>query len=119
MEERFKIVEKLGNILGRFTGEHVGEPRLVICLYGPPLLHVDFKFVSIDDIGIRVEDPIVLWERDNAITDSLKSEKAKFPMPKLQWIEDRFWVWVHYGATKIGKNELFESIESYTLCVRL
>ncbi|MBD0742863.1 hypothetical protein [Streptomyces sp. CBMA152] len=26
-----------------FTGEHVGEPLLIITLVGPPLLHVDFK----------------------------------------------------------------------------
>ncbi|MER7057532.1 MULTISPECIES: hypothetical protein [unclassified Streptomyces] len=29
-------------------------------------------------------------------------------MPDLQWIEDRFWIWVHYGATKLGRGELFE-----------
>ncbi len=111
MDERFKIVESLGRVLSAFTGEHVGEPRLVICLYGPPLLHVDFKFVSVKDIVIRVEDPIVLWERDNAITNSLRLGKAKFPTPNLQWIEDRFWVWIHYGATKIGRNEIFEAID--------
>lgn len=112
MKDRFKIIEKLGRVLSAFTGEHVGEPRLVICLYGPPLLHVDFKFVSIKDIHVRVEDPVILWERDNAITDGLRLGEAKFPLPSLQWIEDRFWVWVHYGATKIGRNEIFEAIES-------
>ena len=25
--------------------------------------------------------------------------------------EDRFWVWIHYGATKIGRGEIFETIE--------
>lgn len=44
MEERSKIAEKLGSLLSSFTGEHVGEPRLLICLYGPPLLHVDLKY---------------------------------------------------------------------------
>lgn len=111
MDDRFKIIEKLGRVLSAFTGEHVGEPRLVICLYGPPLLHVDFKFVSIKDMVVRVEDPIILWERDNAITSVLQLGEAKFPLPNLQWIEDRFWVWVHYGATKIGRNEIFEAIE--------
>lgn len=111
MEERSKIAEKLGSLLSSFTGEHVGEPRLLICLYGPPLLHVDLKFVSIEDIALRVEDPIVLWERDNSISKALKLGEAKFPMPNLQWIEDRFWVWVHYGTTKIGRREIFETIE--------
>ncbi len=111
MEDRFKIVERLGRVLSAFTGEHVGEPRLVICLYGPPFLHVDFKFVSVEDIAVRVEDPVILWERNNTITNNLRLGEAKFPIPNLQWIEDRFWVWVHYGATKIGRNEIFEAIE--------
>ncbi len=112
MTQRFEIVSRLGHLLSAFTGEHVGEPRLVICLYGPPLLHVDFKFVSIKDIEKRVEDPIVLWEHDHAISNRLELGEAKFPMPDLQWIEDRFWVWIHYCAVKIGRGEIFEAIEA-------
>ncbi|WP_257788294.1 nucleotidyltransferase domain-containing protein [Clostridium beijerinckii] len=47
MNERIKIAESLGTLLSAFTGEHVGEPRLLICLCEPELLHVDLKFVSI------------------------------------------------------------------------
>lgn len=112
MKERIEIIQGLGNLLSAFTGEHVGEPRLVICLYGPPLLHIDFKFVSLDDIAARVEDPVILWERDSAFSRSLKAEDARFPMPDLQWIEDRFWVWIHYSAVKIGRGEIFEAIEA-------
>lgn len=111
MKERYDIAKKIGNLLAAFTGEHVGEPRLLICLYGPPLLHVDLKFVSLNDIAYRVENPVILWERNNLITNALKISEAKFPIPDLQWIEDRFWVWVHYGATKIGRSEIFETIE--------
>lgn len=53
-EERLVLAKKLGNLLVGFTGEHVGEPRLIICLYGPPLLHVDLKFVALPDFGNRV-----------------------------------------------------------------
>jgi hypothetical protein len=35
-----------------FSGEHVGEPRALICLYGPPLLPVDLKFVSLSDAAM-------------------------------------------------------------------
>ncbi|MGE5398254.1 MAG: nucleotidyltransferase domain-containing protein [Chitinophagales bacterium] len=111
MNERIDIATTLGNLLSAFTGEHVGEPRLLICLYGPPLLHVDLKFVSLEDIDHRVENPIILWEREKAVSERLNRGKAEWPMLDLQWIEDRFWVWIHYGATKIGRREIFEAIE--------
>lgn len=64
MEQGIQLAEELEQLLSAFTGEHVGEPRLVICLYGPPLLHVDLKFISKSELRIRTENPIVLWERD-------------------------------------------------------
>lgn len=111
MDERMEIAEKLGTLLAAFTGEHVGEPRLIICLYGPELLHVDLKFISIDDIAHRVEDPHILWQKNSCISAAFKTEAAKFPTPDLQWIEDRFWIWIHYGAVKIGRGEIFETID--------
>ncbi len=113
-EERRCIAQRLGNLLTSFTGEHVGEPRLLVCLYGPPLLHVDLKFVSLDDLGHKVEDPEVLWERDGAVSERLKLSEAKYPMPDMQWMEDRFWAWTHYTAAKIGRGELFEAIGAVT-----
>ena len=111
MKDRVNIAGKLGYLLSAFTGEHVGEPRLLICLYGPELLHVDLKFVSIDDVEKRVETPVILWEREEALTEKFKLAEAGFPTPSLQWIEDRFWVWIHYSATKLGRKEIFETIE--------
>jgi hypothetical protein len=82
---------------------------VLICLYGPPLLHVDLKFVALADVAQRVEDPAVLWERDGRLTAALGRAEARYPARELQWLEDRFWVWVHYGAGKIGRGELFEA----------
>jgi predicted nucleotidyltransferase len=109
MEDRHHIAAALGPLLSAFTGEHVGEPRVLICLYGPPLLHVDLKFVAVADAAQRVEDPAVLWERDGRLTAALGVAAARYPARDLQWLEDRFWVWVHYGAGKIGRGELFET----------
>jgi predicted nucleotidyltransferase len=109
MEERHRIAASLGPLLSAFTGEHVGEPRVLICLYGAPLLHVDLKFVALGDAAQRVEDPAVLWERDGRLTGALQCGEARYPTRDLQWIEDRFWVWIHYGAGKIGRGELFEA----------
>lgn len=110
MADRTRIAESLGPLLVAFTGEHVNEPRLLICLYGPPLLHVDLKFVALPDLAQRVEDPAVLWERDGRMSEAMHGQAAQFPLPDLQWVEDRFWVWIHYGATKLGRGELFEVI---------
>lgn len=109
LAERQALARSLGSLLSAFTGEHVSEPRLLVCLYGGEHpLHVDLKFVSILHVATRVEDPVVLWERDAALTRALADGVAIYPGPRSQWIEDRFWVWVHYVATKIGRGELFE-----------
>jgi hypothetical protein len=109
MASRHEIAAELGPLLAAFIGEHVGEPRLLICLYGPPLLHVDLKFVSLDDANDRIENPAVLFERDGKLTSAFAGEPKSYPEPDLQWIEDRFWIWVHYIATKIGRGELMEA----------
>lgn len=114
LERRKGIAASLGSLLEAFTGEHVGEPRLLICLYGPPLLHMDLKFMSLDDVHERVEDPVILWERDGALSDAFERSEACYPMPDYEWIEDRFWIWVHYVATKIERGELFEVFNSLT-----
>lgn len=110
MASRREIAEGLGALLAAFTGEHVGEPRLLICLYGPPLLHVDLKFVTADDLDRRVETPLVAWARDPAIRARLRSGSAAWPDRPPQWFEDRFWIWIHYGATKIGRGEHLEAL---------
>jgi predicted nucleotidyltransferase len=111
MGARFEVARGLDKLLVAVTGEHVGEPRLLICLYGPPLLHVDLKFVALRDFGARVENPKILWERNGKLSDALRAAPAKWPEPDPQWIEDRFWVWIHYAATKIGRGELFDALD--------
>src|SRR5262249_3397844 len=46
--QRKAFAAECGPLLAAFTGEHVGEPRLLICLYGQPPVHVDLKFVLPD-----------------------------------------------------------------------
>jgi len=59
--DRDKIVDyaaSLGHLLSGFTGEHVGEPRVLICLFDNPLLHVDLKFLTLEEFHSRIETPI-------------------------------------------------------------
>ncbi len=112
LKERYVFAEKLGNILSVFPGDHVGEPqKLLICLYDSPLLHVDLKFISLSDLEQRIENPVVAWERSGVLTQKMSQSTSQHPMPRLQWIEDRFWVWIHYATARLGRGELFEVID--------
>lgn len=111
-EEMTRFAKSFGDFISGFTGEHVGEPRLLICLYDNPLLHVDIKFVTLEEFEKRVEDPVVLFEREDQLSAVIRQYPSYWPVPDLQWIEDRFWTWVHYIATKIGRGEFFEVLSN-------
>ncbi|RYF86195.1 MAG: nucleotidyltransferase domain-containing protein [Chitinophagaceae bacterium] len=103
--------QRFGKVISAFTGEHVGEPRVLICLYDEPLLHVDIKFLTTEEYTSRVETPVVVFERNEIITTLLQTSKANWPSPDYQWIEDRFWTWVHYATLKLGRGEDFEALD--------
>lgn len=103
--------ERFGKLLAGFTGEHVGEPRVLICLYDEPLLHVDIKFLTLDELEQRIEDPMILLDKGGRLKDAIASTRPGYPYPDYQWIEDRFWIWIHYGLSKIGRGELFEALD--------
>ena len=106
------FAKSLGDLLSGFTGEHVGEPRVLICLYDNPLLHVDIKFLTLEEFHSRIETPVVLLDKNDQLKNALLNSEAKFPYPEYQWIEDRFWIWVHYALLKIGRGEYFEAYDS-------
>lgn len=111
MDQRREIAASWRPMLAAFTGEHVGESRLLICLFADPLMHVDLKFLRVDELFQRIEDPLVLWERDGIVSRSMTLSEATPQTMDPQWLEDRFWIWVHYAATKLGRGELFEVME--------
>lgn len=102
-----------GDLIGFFRGDHVGEPRLFIALYDQPLLHVDFKWVALSEAHIRVEEPRIIWTRDHRVSDALARAPAEPPRVDADWIEARFWVWVHYIAVKILRAEWFEVKDAF------
>lgn len=103
--------KRLGNFLSGFTGEHVGEPRVLICLYDNPLLHVDIKFVTLEEFHTRVETPMLLIDKNGQLEKAISNSQAMFPYPDYQWIEDRFWTWIHYALLKIGRGEYLEAYD--------
>jgi hypothetical protein len=47
---------------------------------------------------------MILWQRDGALDVALRRAAAAWPRTDPQWIEDRIWVWLHYGAAKLGRG---------------
>lgn len=105
--------KRFGDFLSGFTGEHVGEPRVLICLYDNPLLHVDIKFVTLNEFRQRIETPVILLDKKGQLREVLEQTEPKFPYPDYQWIEDRFWTWVHYALLKIGRGEYVEALDFF------
>lgn len=111
LERMVEYALKFGKLLNAFTGEHIGEKRLLICMYDDPLIHIDIKFVTRDEFRSRVEDPVILWDRDGSIKGLVESTVSCWPEVDYQWLEDRFWTWVHYVTLKLGRGENFEALE--------
>jgi hypothetical protein len=111
MPERRAIAGSIGHLLAAFTGEHVGAPSLLICLYDDPLLHVDLKFAAPAELSSRVETPRIAWSKDEVLEAHLAKGSVHWPNMSPDWFEERFWIWVHYAAQKVGRGELFEAID--------
>ncbi len=109
-QEMQSFAGRVGMIISSFTGEHVGVPSLLICLYGDPLIHVDLNFSTLGDLLHRPYDPEVVWERGSSVSRILAESPAVPAAPNAQWIEDRFWTWVHYGALRLGRGEVFDLV---------
>lgn len=103
--------KQLDGFISGFTGEHVGEPRVLICLYDKPLIHVDIKFLTLEELSPRVETPKILFDREGQLQSVFDNTTAAFPHPEYQWIEDRFWTWIHYALLKIGRGEYLEALD--------
>ncbi|RNI21790.1 aminoglycoside 6-adenylyltransferase [Rufibacter latericius] len=112
-DKMLEYANRLGNLLSGFTGEHIGEPRVLICLYDNPLLHVDIKFLTLAEVHTRVENPTILLDPYGQLQEALNTSSAQFPYPDYQWIEDRFWIWVHYALLKIGRGEYLEAFDFF------
>ncbi|MBP0579417.1 nucleotidyltransferase domain-containing protein [Labrys sp. LIt4] len=111
MATRLAFANALPDLVNAFTGEHVGEPRLLICLYGPPLLHVDLKFVLKSDLDHQIERRAILFAREPAgIEARVQAGTVAWPNHPSEWFETRTWIWLHYAATKLARGELYEAI---------
>jgi predicted nucleotidyltransferase len=117
LRDRRTLATQAGELLTAFVAEHLGDPRLLICLFGPPLVHIDLKFVTEAELENVVEQPDLLWARDMlAVERRIVAAGMRMTGRDPQWFEDRIWAWLHYGATKLHRGELFEAISTLDFC---
>jgi hypothetical protein len=72
-----------------------------------PSVHLAFLESLLEQLR---QDPAILWQRDARIEQAQAAGQAAYPSPDAPWLERRFWVWVHYTASKLGRGELFEAL---------
>jgi hypothetical protein len=116
LAEARSLAEAAGPLVAAFTGEHVGEPRLLICLY-EDLVHVDYLTVGISALAEQNagRSALVLWEREGRISRILPGPTADDELAvRLRWYEDRMWTWTWYIHSKILRGEVFEAIDGLT-----
>ena len=110
-EEMRSFAASIEGLVSSFTGEHVGEPNLLICLYQlERVIHVDFKFSMPEGLKCRPYDSVIVWEHNSSISDLFASSDPSPIAPDPQWIEDRFWTWIHYAAMRLGRSELHDLV---------
>jgi hypothetical protein len=100
-----------GPLVAAFTGEHVGEPQLLITLYDD-LVHVDFLFTELADAPDKNEGrkAHVLWQRDPGVSEALSRPHVADPAADLAYVEARMWTWAWYIQSKILRGELWEAV---------
>ena len=111
MSEKEEIAASIGNLLAAFPATHIQKPDFLICMYSDPVMHVDLNFYPLDKVGDRMEETVIQYEQKTLLSDEYAKTEVRIPEQNLQWYEDRFWIWVHYIANKIGRDELFDAIE--------
>jgi hypothetical protein len=109
---RHEMAQSCGDMVAGFTGEHVGDPYLLIVLYDD-LVHVDFDFTRLSDLTADNQGRpcLVLWERGDQLSGRLRGDYHPDRRGELAWIESRFWTWMWYVQSKILRGELYEALD--------
>ena len=79
----------------------------------PEIVGGDASLQQGDEFRDRVETPHILLDKNGELKAVLDKTTSNFPRPDLQWIEDRFWIWVHYALLKIGRGEYLEAFDFF------
>ncbi|HKW60307.1 MAG TPA: hypothetical protein VJR46_11210 [Candidatus Dormibacteraeota bacterium] len=108
---KVELARQAGPLVAFFTGEHVGEPQLLVTLYAD-LVHVDYLFMELWEAAEKNNgrQTLVLWQRDPRVTQVLSQPYVADVPADLAYLEARIWTWAWYIQSKILRGELWEAV---------
>jgi hypothetical protein len=110
------VAEALGPLLLSYEQEKTDAERELSCLYDEPLRRIDLRLLPTDGAAM-LRHPRVLWERDGTLSAELAKYRDVAPVIDLQWMEDRFWLWLHSAAMALKEGAIFEALHQMS-CLR-
>lgn len=109
--DRRLFASECGALRSAICGKQVGEPRLLLCLFGEPVLHVDLVFVELPDLTSLGQAVEALYVSPDAPALNWPTPRERRPL-SAQWCEDRAWLSLHYLTTKTARGELHEVLSA-------
>jgi predicted nucleotidyltransferase len=112
------MVQDVGKVATWFPAAHLGDPSQLIVIYEAELpIHVDFQYKEVGELIPRSKDKdiIILLDRSGDMaryreaSGKLGPPRENEQIERLQYLEDRFWGWSWYAASKIARGELWEA----------
>jgi predicted nucleotidyltransferase len=112
------MVRDVETVATWFPATHLGDPAQLIVIYKTdPPIHVDFQYREVRELIPRAKDKdiVILADRSGVVTRHQEaSRKVGAPggdkeVEQLQYLEDRFWGWTWYTASKIARGEFWEA----------
>ncbi|MGL4589174.1 MAG: hypothetical protein ACRCUP_02960 [Mycoplasmatales bacterium] len=108
-----EVLALMGDLIGCFTGYHVGEPRLEICLFkvSGDLLQVDAKFVELTDFKNQRDKIKLLFDKTKQVDQKIINQKT-CEVQTIDWnfVNQKFYKWIHFGIVKLARGEIHEAI---------
>jgi predicted nucleotidyltransferase len=112
------MVQDVAKVATWFPATHLGDPAQLIVLYeADPPIHVDFQYREVGELipRARDKDVIIILDRSGEVAQYKEASGRVSPpreheqIQRLQYLEDRFWGWSWYTASKVARGELWEA----------
>jgi predicted nucleotidyltransferase len=112
------MVQDVARVATWFPATHLSDPAQLNVFYeADPPIHVDFQYKEVRELIPRAKDKdiITLVDRSGDVARHKEASGKVGPpredeeIERLQYLEDRFWGWTWYAASKIARGELWEA----------